>query len=590
MTKGDLSGKAFDLSILNRLFRMTFPYKSVFWISVTLTLLLAFLSPLRPVLVQYAVDKHIMNQDKQGLLLMSIFILGLLLVQTVVQYFHTYLTSWLGQTVIRDLRVRLFQHITSLRLKYFDKTPIGNLVTRTVSDLETIADIFSEGLIIIIGDLLQVAVIVIFMFVIDWRLALISLSTIPLLLIATRIFQKGIRNAFREVRTQVAALNTFVQEHISGISLIQVFNKEESEMEKFKAINKKHMSAHIRSVWYYSIFFPVVELLTACSLGLLVWWGSRGVIQGDVSLGNIIAFIMYISMLFRPIRELADKFNTLQMGMVSSERVFRVLDTHEHVADNGNPDLKVNDGIIEFKNVWFSYDDHPADEDSWVLRDISFKLEKGKTLAIVGATGAGKSSVINLLGRMYEFQKGEILIDGIDIRNYSLDTIRREIGVVLQDVFLFSDTVSNNITLRDPSISHSMVINAAKMIGADRFINKLPGSYDFNVMERGAMLSTGQRQLIAFIRALVFNPRILVLDEATSSIDHESEELIRTATRKITKDRTSIVIAHRLSTIQNADNIIVLDHGSIVEEGRHEVLLMKKGFYFQLHEMQFRNM
>ncbi len=599
------SGKAFHMPLFQRIFRMTLPYRGFFWIAVALTLLLAVVAPLRPILIQETVDNFILIPDKEGLLRMTLLMVGLLLFQSVLHYFHTYITNWLGQAVIKDLRVKLFRHIAKLRLKYFDKTPIGALVTRTVSDLETIADVFSEGLISIIGDLLQLIVFVAVMFYIDWRLALISLSTIPILLIATRFFQQGIKSAFRDVRTQVAALNTFVQEHITGMNIVQVFNREEAEMKSFVSINKEHMKAHIRSVWYYSIFFPVVELLTAISIGLVVWWGSHGVISDDVSLGNVIAFIMFINMLFRPIRELADKFNTLQMGMVSGERVFRVLDTMEFIPDEGTKELAELKGELEFKNVWFSYKDIPESEagkngkeniqetkskDDWILKDLSLKVEAGKTLALVGATGAGKSSVVNLIGRMYEFQKGQILLDGEDVRSIKLSSLRKNIGIVLQDVFLFSDTIANNISLNDPSISREQIISAAESVGAHRFIERLPGKYDFNVMERGAMLSTGQRQLISFIRAYVYNPTILILDEATSSIDHESEELIQEATMKLTKNRTSIIVAHRLATIQRADKILVMDKGKAIEEGNHQELLKKGGLYKQLYEIQFSGM
>lgn len=590
MSKETVSGKAFDLKILRRIYAFTRPYKGKFIFSVILTLMLAGLSPLRPILIQHTIDEYIVRFDQNGLVMMMTIMVGLLLLQTLVQYTHTYITNWLGQTVIRDLRVKLYRHISRLRLRYFDHTPIGTLVTRTISDLETIADVFSEGLIVIIGDLLQLSVIITVMFFKDWRLTLISLSTIPLLLVATRIFQYGINKTFREVRTQVALLNTFVQEHITGMNIVQVFNREEEEMNRFEKINRDHMKANIRSVWYYSIFFPVVELLSATSIGLLVWWGSKGVISHDVSLGNVVAFIMFINMLFRPIRELADKFNTLQMGMVSSERVLKVLDTNEFIDDHGKIKRQV-DGKISFENVWFSYQDVQSKDDpekqQWVLRDVSFKVNPGETLALIGATGAGKSSVINLVGRLYEYQKGTIRVDDIDIRDYAMDDLRRQIAVVLQDVFLFSDTIYNNITLNDPSISRERVIEAATAVGAHRFIERLPGGYDFNVMERGAMLSVGQRQLISFIRAYVFNPAILILDEATSSIDHESEELIQQATLKLTSNRTSIVIAHRLATIQNADRILVMDKGRVMEEGNHRELLGQNGMYRQLYDLQF---
>ena len=587
MSKENVVGKAFDMKILRRIYAFTKPYKKKFYLSVGLTLVLAFVAILRPYLIQYTVDNYIIHLDANGLGYMMLLMVGLLLFQTIIQYIHTYLTNWLGQSVVKDLRVKLFRHISGLRLKFFDHTPIGTLVTRTVSDLETIADIFSEGLIVIIGDLLMLLLIVLAMFYIDWRLALISLSTIPVLMIATRIFQYGINKTFREVRNQVAALNTFVQEHITGISVVQIFNREAEEMNRFKKINKEHMKANIRSVWYYSIFFPVVELLSTTSLGLLIWWGSSGVIVHEVSLGNIMAFIMYINLLFRPIRELADKFNTLQMGMVSSERVMKVLDTNEFIDNKGTVKKEIK-GNIRFENIWFAYNDSlNPDDTEWILKDVSFEIRSGETLALIGATGAGKSSIINLVSRMYEFQKGKITIDDTDIREFELYELRKQIAVVLQDVFLFSDSIANNITLNDTSISKAQVVAASKAVGADLFIDRLPGKYDFNVMERGAMLSVGQRQLISFIRAYVFNPSILILDEATSSIDSESEELIQKATTTLTKNRTSIVIAHRLATIQNADKIIVLDHGKVIEQGNHQELLKKEGLYRELYDIQF---
>jgi ATP-binding cassette subfamily B multidrug efflux pump len=583
-----VSGKAIDFPILNRIYGFTRPYRGAFWLSVALTLILAFLTPVRPIIVQYTVDHYILKGDGNGLLRMTMLMVVLVLLQSILQYYHTYITNGLGLSVVKDMRVRLYRHILNFRLKFFDNTPIGILITRTISDLENISEIFSEGLIVIIGDLLTLFIIIGFMFYIDWRLTLVSLSTIPVLLVATRIFQQGIKVAFREVRTQVAHLNTFVQEHITGMSVVQIFNRQDEEMKRFMAINKLHAKAHIKSVWYYSIFFPVVELLSAASLGLLVWYGARGVIHETVSLGNVMAFIMYITMVFRPIRELADKFNTLQMGMVSSERVFKVMDTDEVIENKGTYAPGEIKGDVEFKNVWFTYTAGDADATpNYILRDISFKVNAGESLALVGATGAGKSSIINLVNRFYEYNKGEILVDNRNVRDYELHALRKNIAVVLQDVFLFSDSIANNISLRDPSVSREQIIEASIAVGAHRFIERLPGNYDFNVMERGAMLSVGQRQLISFIRAYVFNPKILILDEATSSIDTESEELIQEATRKLTLHRTSIIIAHRLSTIQNADRILVLDHGEIKEQGNHQELLKQNGIYKKLYEIQF---
>lgn len=578
----EITGKALDLDLLSRVLKYVKPYKGRFYFTFFLTICLAGLSPLRPLLIQYTFDNYIVVPDPDGLLMMTLIIIGALLLESITYYFYTYSANWLGQTVIKDLRLEIYRHINQLKLKYFDKTAIGTLVTRVVSDIETIADIFSNGILIILGDLLKIVVIVGVMFYKNWQLALITLSTIPFLLIATYIFKNGIRSSFQEVRTQVSRLNAFLQEHITGMHIVQVFNREEREMERFKHINSQHRDAHIRSVWYYSIFLPVVEILSATSLGLLVWWGGREVVAGNASVGEIVAFILFIHMLFRPIRELADKFNTLQMGMVSSERVFRVLDTDEHIEDSGTQKSERFKGNIEFENVWFAYK-----QDDYVLKDISFSVKNGESLALVGATGSGKTSIINLLSRFYEFEKGEISIDGQSIKQYPKEFLRQNIAVVLQDVFLFSDTIYRNITLGDDSISLETVTQAAKDFGAHEFISELPGGYDYNVMERGAMLSVGQRQLISFIRAYVHNPAILVLDEATSSIDTESEHIIQKALEKLMEGRTSIVIAHRLATIQNADKILVLEKGKILEIGSHQELLEKDGHYRTLFELQY---
>lgn len=579
-----VSGKIVDWTLLKRVLAYTKPYRGTFWITSFTTLLLALLSPLRPWLIQYSFDNYIVSPNKEMLLTMTMFMVGILLVETIIQYHNTFSTNWLGQTVIKDLRTDVFKRIISFKLRYFDKTPIGTLVTRSVSDIETIADIFSQGLLMIIGDMLKIIVIIASMLIIDMKLALISLSTLPILLLSAWIFKNAIKSAFQDVRTEVARLNTFVQEHITGMNIVQIFNREEKEYSKFKEINARHRDAHIKTVWHYSVFLPVVEILSAISIGLLIWWGGKGVLDDALTLGDIMAFILLLHMLFRPIREMADKFNTLQMGMVSSERVFNILDTDERIEDKGTKELTNIKGQIEFKDLWFSYN-----PEEWILKGISFKVNPGETLALVGATGAGKSSVINLLGRFYEFNKGQILIDGEDIRNYKVKSVRETIAVVLQDVFLFSDSIANNISLNNPEISRKQIIEASKIVGAHEFIEKLPGGYDFDVKERGGMLSVGQRQLIAFIRAYVYNPKILILDEATSSVDTESERLIQYAIDKITENRTSVVIAHRLATVQKASKIIVMDQGQIIESGSHQELLAHSGQYEKLFELQFKN-
>jgi len=583
-----VTGDAFNFSLLKRVMAYVRPYRAIFIWSVVLTILLAAIAPVRPLLVGYTLDKHILKGDYYGLLNITILMLVLLVLQTIFQYAHTLLTNKLGQSAIRDLRINVFNHISKLRLKFFDKTPIGQLITRTVSDLETIADIFSEGLIAMIGDMLQVVVLMTIMFWMDWKLTLAVLIPMPFLIIATRIFQKAIKVAFQEVRAEVSNLNTFLQEHISGIAIIQYFAREDQEYKKFEKINSRYRDANIRSNWYYSIFFPVVELISAMSLGLLIWYGAKTVLaKPDLDPGIITTFIMFINMLFRPIRELADKFNTLQMGMVGAERVFKVLDTQEITVNAGNLTPKKLEGNIAFKNVWFSYDQDGEEDPKYVLKDISFEVKSGQTIALVGATGAGKSSTINILNRFYEIQKGSVTIDGNNIQDYDLSYLRRNIATVLQDVFLFSDTIFNNITLNNPDIEYEEVIEAAKKVGAHDFIERLPGGYHYNVMERGATLSAGQAQLISFIRALVYKPAILVLDEATSSVDTETEMLIQNAIDKLMQDRTSIVIAHRLSTIQKADLIIVLDKGEIKEKGTHQQLLKLDGYYKRLYDLQF---
>ncbi|MCB0769536.1 MAG: ABC transporter ATP-binding protein [Flavobacteriales bacterium] len=609
-----VQGKAFDLKLFGRVFAFTRPYRGIFNMTVVLTVVLSVVGVVRPVLLGWMVDvaatdsATLSEPDPNAswtartiawlagwvelnvgpgtmalLVSLAVAVAALLIVETVVQYFQAYWTSWLGQVVSFDLRRNLYAKILGFRARYFDRTPIGTLVTRMVSDIETIDDIFSQGLLTIMGDILKLVVVVVVMFVYNWKLALLSMIPIPLLLWSTNIFKNSIQHSFQDVRTQVSRLNAFVQEHIQGMSIVQLFGREQQEFKKFQAINRAHRKAHIRSVLAYSIFFPVVEILSAISLSLLVWWGVKDVLAGVVTLGDVFAYILFINMLFRPIRQLADRFNILQMGMVGSERVFKILDTQAHMEDTGTKTTEELRGEIRFKDVWFAYAD-----DNHVLKEIDLEAKAGQMIALVGATGSGKSSLINILSRTYEFQRGEVLLDGADIRSYSIQALRRSISVVLQDVFLFSDTVHNNITLGDPNISRHDVVEAAKAVGAHDFIMRLPQGYDMSVQERGGMLSLGQRQLIAFIRAAVHKPRILILDEATSSVDSGSEQLIQQATERITKGRTSIVIAHRLSTIQYADRILVLDKGRIVEQGDHQELLALNGAYRKLYELQFR--
>ncbi|HEX7015020.1 MAG TPA: ABC transporter ATP-binding protein [Cyclobacteriaceae bacterium] len=580
------SGNIIDFKVLRRLLAFVRPYRIRFGLVIFLTVALGVLAPLRPVLIQYTLDHDVAVGDYNGMVFMIMLLIGLLILQSIAQYIHTYVSGWLGQQVIRDIRSKLYRHIVRLRLRFFDRTPIGRLVTRTISDVEALADVFSEGLAAMAGDLLQVVFILAFMFYEDWRLSLVSLSTIPLLLLSTYIFKEKIKVAFNDVRNAVSNLNAFVQEHLTGMNIVQIFGSEKSEYEKFKAINNDHRQANLRSVLYYSVYYPVAEIIAAAGTGLLVWYGAKGIINTEVTgitIGKLIAFIMYIQMFFRPIRMIADRYNTLQMGIVSMSRIMNLLDNREHVQATGSYRPEEIRGEVKFENVWFAYND-----DDYVLRDINIEIREGETVALVGATGAGKSSVINLLNRFYEIRKGRITIDGVDLNEYDLGFLRRNIGVVLQDVFLFSDSIFNNIALGNPDVTEEMVWHAADLVGARRFIERLPGKLSYNVMERGSTLSVGQRQLISFIRAMVYDPRILVLDEATSSVDHETEEMIRDAIDKMMSGRTAIVIAHRLSTIQRAEKIIVLDKGEIKEEGTHEELLLREGFYAQLHRMQYK--
>jgi ATP-binding cassette subfamily B protein len=580
------NGKAkrvFDFSLLNRVFSFAAPYKRYFYISMFLTVLLALLSPVRPYLIQLTVDKYITNQWVQMLVIVTIIQVVMLLLETLVRFFFSYITNWLGQSVIKDLRVAVYRKVTRLNLSFFDKTPIGTLTTRTINDIEAINDIFSEGIISIVADVLMILAILGVMFYEDWRLTLISLSPFPVLILATYWFKEAVNKSFHRVRNAVAALNAFVQEHITGMLVVQAFSAENREFGKFRVINKDHRKANIDAIFAYSVFFPVVEIILAISLGLMVWWGANKVLNYEVTQGVMIAFIMYLNMLFRPLRILADKFNTLQMGMVASERVFKVLDSEEYMPDKGMHSAAGMKGEIKFENVWFAYTD-----ERYVLKDISFHAQPGQTIALVGHTGSGKTTIISILNRLYEIQKGRISIDGLPLADYKLSELRSRIGVVLQDVFLFSGSIYDNITLRNPAISREQVEHAAKLIGMHDFILQLPGGYDYPVMERGSTLSLGQRQLISFIRALLYDPAVLILDEATSSVDTESEQLIQHAIDKLIAGRTAIVIAHRLSTISKADQIIVLDKGEIKEMGNHEELLRMEGYYHKLYTMQFQ--
>lgn len=580
------SGNIIDFSVVKRILQFVRPYRGRFYVLIFLTLLLGILTPLRPLLIQYTLDKHVAAGNYWGMVNVMLLILFLLVMASVVQYVHTYISGRIGQFVIRDIRIKLYEHLVNLRLRFFDKTPIGRLVTRTISDVETLADVFSEGLAAMAGDLLQIVFILVFMFITDWRLALVSLSTIPLMLLATYIFKEKIKVAFNDVRNAVSNLNSFVQEHITGMNIVQIFGSEKREFEKFKAINQEHKDANLKSVLYYSVYFPVAEIIAAMGIGLLVWYGAKGVInqaETGITVGTMMAFIMYIQMFFRPIRMIADRYNTLQMGIVSSSRIINLLDDKEHVMQNGHYQPEAVKGEVKFEHVWFAYNDS-----EYVLKDINLDIKPGETVALVGATGAGKSSIINLLNRFYEINRGSIKIDGVDVKEFDLISLRKNIGIVLQDVFLFSDTIKFNISLGDPEVTDEMIMHAADLVGATRFIERLPGGLNYNVMERGATLSVGQRQLLSFIRAMVYDPRILILDEATSSVDTETEEMIQSAIEKMMINRTSIVIAHRLSTIQKADKIIVLDKGEIKETGRHEELLTSEGHYAQLHKMQYK--
>ncbi|MGB8706275.1 MAG: ABC transporter ATP-binding protein [Gillisia sp.] len=577
------TGKAFDFGLFKRLLRYTNPYKWTFYFVAFAAVLLSFFAVFRPYLLKITIDQSIVPKDNENLIFYISLMFGALILEVIFQFCFIYFANWLGQEVIRDLRVNLFEHMLQFKMKYFDKSAVGRLVTRAVSDIETIASIFSEGLFMIASDMLKMLVVLGFMFYNSWRLTLLVLIVLPFILYATRVFQKKMKIAFEEVRNQVANLNTFVQERITGMKIVQLFVRERVEYDNFKDINDKHRKAWVKTVWYNSIFFPIAEMSTSITVGLIVWYGGLMVVQDVLTLGTVIMFIELSQLLFRPLRQIADKFNTLQMGMVAANRVFAILDTDSRISDEGTIEIGKLRGEIEFRDVHFGYN-----EEEEVLKGVSFKANAGETVAIVGSTGAGKTTIINLLNRFYELNSGSILVDGKDISEITIKSLRQEIAVVLQNVFLFADTILNNITLNSPRVSEEDVITAAKKIGIHDFINTLPNGYHYNVKERGIMLSSGQRQLISFLRAYVSNPSILVLDEATSSVDSYSEQLIQEATDKITEGRTSIVIAHRLATIKKADKILVMDAGKIVEMGTHSELLLKEnGYYKNLYEVQF---
>ena len=583
MDKKSVSGNVIDYRVLKRIFIYCKPYIRQFFLLVFFTISLSILSPIRPYLVQLTIDNHVAFNDYNGMLNMIIILIVLLLFQGVIQYYHTYLSGWIGQNIVRDLRIKLYSHIQKLRLKFFDNTPIGKIITRNISDIETIAEVFGQGLASIIGDLLQLVGILIIMFLINWKLTLITLSTFPLLLLVTYIFKEKVKVSFNNVREAVANLNSFVQEHIVGMNVVQIFARESKEYESFKKINKNHLESNLKAVLYYSLYFPAMEFFTALGMGLMIWYGSNQILEDEISLGILIAFIMYLQMFFRPIRMIADRFNVLQMGVVSSIRIFKLLDNQEIIVNNDKLKIENNiSGKLEFKNLWFAYN-----KKDYVLRNINFKINPGNVLAIVGSTGSGKTSIINLINRFYEFNKGEIYLDENKLRDYNLNELRQVIGYVPQDVFLFSDTIRNNLTLGNKKISDSEIWDVIRYLKAERFIEKLPGKLDYNVMERGATLSVGQRQLLSCIRILLFDPKIILLDEATSSVDSETEEIIQNAISKILNKRTSIVVAHRLSTIKQADNIIVLENGEIVESGKHNDLKKNNKHYSKLYKMQF---
>ena len=578
-----ISGKAFDIKIFLRLMSYAKRYKLRFFIAAISTITLAFVSAVNPYIVGETVNDFVNNRDIEKLFYYIQILLTIVFAEVLLQFLFIYYANWVGQHIIRDIRAKVFRNIQRFKMSYFDTTSVGRLVTRVVSDIETIANFFTQGVFMIVSDILKMLVVIVVMFAMNWRLALVALSVLPILVYATKVFQVAIKATFQDVRNEIANLNGFVQERVTGMKILQLFTRETIEYQNFKEINNKHKKAHVKTVWYYSIFFPIAEIVSSIAIGLIVWYGGHQILDGFTTLGGVIAFIKMSQMLFRPLRQIADKFNQLQMGIVSGERVFKVIDTESFIKKEGSIDASTIQGDLDFKQVRFSY--IRGEE---VLKGISLQVKKGQTVAIVGATGAGKSTIINLINRFYELDSGVISVDAIPVEDYELSSLRNQIAIVLQDVFLFSDSIFNNITLKNPQISLEEVKEASKKIGIHNFIMTLPGGYHYNVKERGVMLSSGQRQLIAFLRAYVSSPRILILDEATSSVDSHAEQMIQFATDTITKGRTSIVIAHRLATIKKADKIIVMDKGVIVEEGTHKELIKKKdGYYKNLYDKQF---
>ena len=582
-TQRNKSAEKKNTSLLFRIISLAFPYKSLFYSSIFLSLFLAPISIIRPYLVQVTVDDFIVKENFWGLHYMILILCFFLFIEAILSYLFTYVTGLLGQSIIKDLRIKVFSYILQKRVTYFDQTPVGNSTTRTISDIETINTVFSEGVITIVSDILTMIFVLGIMLYSSWSLTLVCLITLPFLLWSSYWFKEAVKKSFEQIRSQVSIMNSFLQERISGMKIVQIFNAEKQEMDKFKIINKKYTEANVKSIFYYAVFFPIVEILSAASLGLMVWYGAGEIMRNELSIGVLVAFPLYLGMLFRPVRMLADKFNSLQMGMVAANRVFELIDNQKENQKNGNLQIQSLQGKIEFKDVYFTYqlDLEDDKQPNWTLEQISFELSPGKSLAIIGSTGAGKSSIINILNRFYEISKGEIRIDDYKLQEIEIGSLRKRMAVVLQDVFLFSGTIMENITLRDPFITEEKVIAAAKAIGADTFILKLPGTYNYQVMERGATLSMGQRQMISFVRALVRDPDILILDEATSSVDPESEQMIQNAIIKLTEKRTSLIIAHRLSTISQVNEILILEKGKIIEKGSPEILLSQSDGYYK---------